>query len=164
MDVIAKAQRAHFVSSKPTAHDDGRLETATCYYKLEPEYQSVSLEVISRSKTGVGSPPEFWRERFRGDTQEQDFDRDETASNKKSAEDEGVAEAEHRKRPEHVEDVGDDAYWVNTGRDGALYVLNGERIIRLSLGGRTPQEEKKVRAIEIANSALKSKSHSKSRP
>jgi hypothetical protein len=142
---VIEAQQAHFMSSTATTHDDGRFKTATCYYKLEPEYQSVSLEILSPSKTGSGSPSEFWREKFR------------------SARDKDVAEAKHSNLPVHVADVGDDAYWVDTGRDGALYVLQGERIMRLSLGGRTPQVEKKYRAIKIANSALKPKSSSKSK-
>jgi hypothetical protein len=156
-DLIAKAQGADFVTAKSSEHDDGRFRTATCYYKLRPEYQSVSLEVISHSKTGAGNPPELWREKFRGNVKAADPDSGAEAKGKEDGLSEKAGEAEHQKKPEHVEGVGDDAYWVDTGRDGALYVLQGERIIRLSLGGRTPQYNKKSRAIEIAGSMLKGK-------
>jgi hypothetical protein len=151
-EMIAKVQGAHFVDSKPATHDDGHFKTATCYYKLEPEYQSVSLEVISRSKSGARSPLELWTEKFHSGVAPNAASVPE--SGKTVSEPEGSAEAEHRTPPEHVKGVGDDAFWVDTGRDGALYVLNGERIIRLSLGGRTRQQEKKVRATEIAKSAV----------
>src|SRR3954466_5584192 len=65
--VVAKAQGAQFVTVKSFERDNGYFNTATCYYRLEPEYQSVSLEVISRSKSGAGNAAELWREKFHGE-------------------------------------------------------------------------------------------------
>ena len=150
-DVLAKLQVAQFVDTKPTSHDDGHFRTSTCYYRMNPDYQSVSLEIISHSRSGHDDPSELWNRKFHAEKTDENSE----AREKKDGDREEAEENEHHKPPEHVDGVGDDAYWVDTGRDGALYVLKGDEIFRLSLGGRTPQQEKRTRAVTIANSALR---------
>jgi len=139
-------QGAPFVSNTSSVHDDGRFHVATCYYKLQPEAQSVSLEIIAPSKSGASSPATLWREKFRSD------DRRRGSHDVRV---DGEVDAEKDSQPVHIDNLGDDAFWVNTGRDGALYLLSGNKIIRLSLGGKAAQNEKKARAIQITGSLLK---------
>jgi hypothetical protein len=141
-DVISKVQSAPFVDGTPSLHDDGYFKISTCYYKLRPESRSVSLEVIRPSKSGAGSPSRLWKDKF------QRVKRDDADAEKASEDDRDNG-------PEHISNVGDDAFWVSTGRDGALYVLEGDWIFRLSLGGGTPRQEKKTRAIAIIQSMLR---------
>jgi hypothetical protein len=160
-DMIAKAQGARFVSTKAMAHDDGHFRTATCYYRLLPEHDSVSLEIISRSQNGAVSPRELWKQKFQVDTDQQRSIVGGPKSQKEEVDREDMNEAENLSPPERVFDVGDEAFWVDTGRDGALYVLGGERIIRVSLGGRALRSEKRVRAIQLISSVFYRENSSK---
>lgn len=131
---LEQIQGAKLRLVKPPEHD-GKLTVASCYFRMDPDAKSVSLEIISRSKGDAMDPREFWRSRF----------------DKSREEDEGEAESTERRRPpEKIDNLGDEAYWFDTGRDGALYVLRGGKIIRLSLGGATPRDRKKKQAEQLA--------------
>jgi hypothetical protein len=132
---LERAQKAKLLVVKPLERDNGKLTTASCYFRMDPDSQSVSLEIMSRSKGDSIDPREFWESHF----------------NEASEQKEQVNDLkEHRHPPEKIDHLGDEAYWVDTGRDGALYVLNAGKIIRLSLGGKTPQAEKKQHAVRLA--------------
>ncbi len=138
---IEASQGGKVIQTKPSIHDDGQLTSASCYFQLAPDSQSVSLEVLSHSKNDALDPVAFWHSKFdRTEKENDDTDRDK----------EGEKEAEHQRPPERVSGIGEDAYWVDTGRDGALYVLRSGTIVRLSLGGKGSREEKKTRTVEVA--------------
>jgi hypothetical protein len=136
---LEHTQNAKLLLVKPLQRDDGKLTTASCYFRMDPDSESVSLEIISRSKGDSIDPREFWKSHF-SEAREQDEQENEAR--------------EHHRPPEKIDNLGDEAYWVDTGRDGALYVLNGGKIIRLSLGGKTPQTEKKQRAVQLSTLLL----------
>jgi hypothetical protein len=131
---IERVQNARLITAKSTEHDDGRLTSRSCYFKMAPESSSVSLQILVRAKGDSVDLEKFWESRFGKDAD----DKEETEEAK-----------EHRNPPEPVAGIGKEAYWVDTGRDGALYVLNDAEIIRLSLGGRSARADKRLKCVEL---------------
>jgi len=62
---------------------------------------------------------------------------------------------EHEQQIVDVDGVGDDAIWSGNQRAGALYVLDGDVILRLSLGGAGSVEKKIERGKFLAVRAIK---------
>ena len=146
--VIQKAQGSAPVTTRATATDTGKLKSEQCFFELTPFAQSISLQVISPSRTRQVDVREFWNGRFH--RLDNDAGEAEEEENLGRAE----AEAEHQTPPVPLKGVGDEAYWVDTGRDGALYALAGENIVRISLGGNFSRDKKIEKASLLANSAI----------
>ncbi len=151
--VIQQSQGSAPVATRPTVSDTGKLKSEQCFYQLTPFTQSVSLQVISRSRTRQVEVRDFWKSRFHRDGKNAERE-EETEEREGVNERAGEAERELQKPPLPVEGVGDEAYWVETGRDGALYALAGEDIVRISLGGNLPQQQKIEKASLLAKSAV----------
>src|SRR5438270_13557473 len=61
---LETVQNAKLLLAKATEHDDGKLTTSACYFRMDPDALSVSLEIMSRSKGDSIDPRQFWRSRF----------------------------------------------------------------------------------------------------
>ena len=148
--VIAKAQGSKPVAARATSSDTSKLHSSQCFYELSPFAQSVSLQVISRSGKDRIDVREFWKSRFHAGKTDDDEEKSREVKERRG-------ESEERERPGlmmAVKGVGEEAYWVDTGRDGALYALAGEHIVRISIGGSLAREQKIARASTLAQSAV----------
>src|SRR4051812_31670893 len=61
---LERTQNAKLLVVKPLERDNGKLTTASCYFRMDPDSQSVSLEIMSRSKGDSIDPREFWKSHF----------------------------------------------------------------------------------------------------
>lgn len=149
--VIARTQGSKPVTTRATSSDTGKLQSSQCFFELAPFTQSVSLQVISHSGKDQIDVRNFWNTRFHGKKTDADGDedRDEAKAGRNESE-----EHERQKPPVAVKGLGDEAFWVDTGRDGALYALSGEHIVRLSLGGNLPRARKMANATVLARAVL----------
>ena len=109
-----------------------RGETSTCFYQLPSFVNSVSLDLTR------GGGRDFWREHF--------LEREE-----EEAEEEG----EEKRPPKEVEGIGDAAFWAGSRMAGSLYVLKGDNVLRVSVGGAGTEEEKIAKSKNLAKRALK---------
>ena len=64
-------------------------------------------------------------------------------------------EREHELPPQPVKGIGDKAYQVGSRKVGVLFVLKGNRFLRLSIGGPEEQPAKIDKMKELAKRALK---------
>jgi len=136
-------QSAKIASAKGSARDNGDLTSSLCFYTAVPFSQSVSLQVVSHSPADRISVRDYWKEKFE--------------SPKKEEKDEQVRESGENERdvaPREVAGVGDQAYWVNTGRDGALYALKNDYLLRCSVGGKDDQDLKLKNCARLTQSAI----------
>ncbi len=133
----------------PSARKDAILQSRSCFYSLSPSSQSVNLEVL----TAAGSTDirQFWKQRFHARAEEENTDRDDPPGRRERA---GGEANEHRAPPQPVPGVGEEAFWVYSGRDGAIYALQRGYILRLSVGGKANEADQRKRATELALSAL----------
>ncbi|HEV7570060.1 MAG TPA: hypothetical protein VGQ21_01050 [Thermoanaerobaculia bacterium] len=149
---IARVQGQEFKSAKLTETEANGLIVSQCFYALPSFTSSVSVDVM-RGKTSA-----FWRGHFSNARDAADHDevrdRDRSAA-MKSAPPSREAEEEHQTGALKVKGIGDAAVWSGNRAAGALYVLKGETIVRVSVGGAGSQEQKIERSKKLAARALR---------
>jgi hypothetical protein len=150
---IARVQGQEFKSVKLTESDANGLTVSQCFYTLPSFTNSVSVDVM-RGKTGA-----FWRAHFSGaretvDETVDDENRDRSTAMKRTSPSR-EAEEEHQGGALKVKGVGDAAVWSGNRAAGALYVLKGDTIVRVSVGGGGSQEEKIERSKKLAARVLR---------
>ena len=135
-------------------HVAGGLTMSQCFYRLPTFSKSVNIEVL---RPAPGSSPEviaeFWRQRFhtsakdeRAREKEEEAERERQKGREKGAR----AEEEREAKPLRVEGVGEEAYWSGNQITAALSVLGKDAVLRVSIGGPDPQEEKIKKARTLA--------------
>jgi hypothetical protein len=147
---IARVQGEELKSAKLTETEANGLTVSQCFYALPSFTSSVSVDLM-RGKTRA-----FWRGHFAnaGETADGDDDRD-TSSAMKTAPPSREAEEEHQNAALKVNGIGDAAVWSGNRAAGALYVLKGDTIVRVSVGGGGSQEQKIERSKKLAARALR---------
>lgn len=129
---IAKVQGARYRSTKLTETKSKGLEVSQCFYALPHLNESISVDLIR------GNARAFWKRHF---------------------EEQRVAERErgeeHENNARHVDGVGDAAVWSGNRFAGALYVLKGETVLRISVGGAGTEEQKIEKSRTLALRALR---------
>jgi hypothetical protein len=138
---------------------DGPLLIGQCFYTTANFNKSVSLTLTQKNAASseAGGPKEFWKRQFGAEKEREKKRREERERERdkdrgKSAEGE---EKEHELPPQPVKGIGDEAYWVGDPKVGVLYVLKGNRYLRLSIGGPEEQRVKIEKMKELARRALK---------
>lgn len=147
---IARVQGESFKSVKLTESDENGLRVSQCFYALPSFTNSISVDVM-RGKTAA-----FWSGHFANAREEKDDDkdRDRTVA-MKTAPPSREAEEEHENSARKVAGIGDAAVWSGNRVAGALYVLKGDTIVRISVGGGGSQEQKIERSKKLAARALR---------
>jgi hypothetical protein len=143
---IAHVQGEEFKTAKLTESEANGLTVSQCFYALPSFTSSVSVDVM-RGKTKA-----FWRGHFASarEAAGDDNDRDRSKGAPASREAE-----EHQSAALKVKGVGDAAVWSGNRAAGALYVLKGDTIVRVSVGGAGSQEQKIERSKKLAARALR---------
>jgi hypothetical protein len=148
---IARVQGQEFKSVKLTETEANGLTVSQCFYTLASFSSSVSVDLM-RGKTTA-----FWRGHFsnaREATDDEDRDRHRSAATI-TAPPSREAEEEHQSAALKVKGVGDAAVWSGNRAAGALYVIKGDTIVRVSVGGGGSQEQKIERSKKLAARALR---------
>jgi hypothetical protein len=143
---IARVQGQEFKTIKLTESDANGLTVSQCFYALPSFTSSVSVDLMR------GQTTTFWRSHFanaRDAKEDDDEDRSmKTAQPSRESED-------HESAARKVRGIGDAAVWSGNRVAGALYVLKGDTIVRVSVGGSGTQEEKIERSKKLAARALR---------
>jgi hypothetical protein len=146
---IARVQGEEFKTAKLTETEANGLTVSQCFYALPSFTSSVSVDLM-RGKTAT-----FWRGHFANAREAADDDEDRDRSKVKGAPPPREAEEEHKSAALKVKGVGDAAVWSGNRAAGALYVLKGDTIVRVSVGGGGSQEQKIERSKKLAARALR---------
>lgn len=134
----------------PTTRTGGTFIISQCFYATSQFVNSVSLTVTQQSSdTGGESISELWKQRFRS-TGSHDKERERERDNKAKA----PEEEEDGAPPERVKGVGEEAYSVGNAKFGVLYVLKGNKILRISVGGSHSQSERVQQMKSLAQYAI----------
>ena len=132
---IEAVQGEPLKETKPIQRTDRGLAMAECFFTLPTLTNSISLGVGRRGEgPNARTPIDFWNDSFG---------------------DEAKAHAAKSGPPQKVEGIGDVAFWAGDDRMGALYVLAGDRMIRISVGGPGDQRTKIEKCKALAQSVLK---------
>jgi len=131
---VEQAQGNVYLDTAKSVKTSGGVTVAQCYFRLAEESRSVTLE-LTRAKSPHATH-ELWEKQF------------------ESKEKEKHEEGESETHGIEVKGVGEDAIWTGNRVSGALYVLSGDTILRISLGGIGTQELKVERAKMLARRVL----------
>ena len=130
---IASVQGEPVKDSKPLQETAGGLTIAQCHFALPTYIKSINLWAVQKANGPEGRDPrQVWNETFTP---------------------ENLAQAGTR-APEAVPDVGEQAFWRSDRKSGALYVLKGNRYLRIGMGGPDDKETKIRKCSELARAAL----------
>ena len=136
-------------ATKGTDASTGAFAVSQCFYETTSFTNSVSLTLTKRGVDAKrDGPREFWKRNFGGEQKGERDEREKESAKHREEEEEGLP-------PTRVKGVGEEAFWVGNSKVGALYVLKGDKYIRISLGGGDTQEKKIEKSKTLAERALK---------
>jgi hypothetical protein len=139
--------------TKASVQLNGEMLVSECLFHTTnfPKSVSVALAVPSSAKPSALAPRKFWQKQFHALYVEEDKMR---AAGKKAQKPEPEAEEEVRE-PRRVAGLGEEAYWVGTPITGALYVLQGDNFVRISVGGIGEESVRIEKSKVLARAVVK---------
>ena len=134
---IAAVQGEPPVRSQLVGQSDGQLAVSQCNFMLATGPKSLAVRVVERGKGAKPrDPKEVWQETFH---HSQPTD---------------PATARYARKPQKVEGVGEEAFWLGNEKSGGLHVLKGNRYIRVSAGGVDDLPTKIAKCSKLAEHVL----------
>lgn len=134
---------------------DGAFIVAQCYFALPTTSNSVVLNVTTAGEAqGANNPRKFWEDTFGGEDAK-DGDREKERERAKKDKPAAGEEEEEGARPERVNGVGEEAFWLASRVGGALYVLKKDVFFRISVGGAGDEKAKLKKSKTLAQQVLK---------
>lgn len=115
-----------------TSRVDGTI-TSQCFYRLPAFVDSISVSVI-RPASPSTTADDLWR----------------TLAGPRTNKMTGKG----RRPAQEVAGLGDEAFWAGNQNAGAMYVLRGRTILRISIGGGETEEKKIEKTRLLAAAAL----------
>jgi len=135
---IEAVQGVPVQQSTPSNRDFDGLNIAQCFYTVisadGSKNLSVHLEVTrdAPAASAGGALDKMWKEKFQQAKEKKKFE-----------------------KPRPVAGFGEEAFWLGNNKMGALYVLNKNRMVRVSVGGPDEEGSKIEKSKKLAEKALK---------
>lgn len=107
-----------------TAHRG--LRVTQCYFEMPTAAESMVVAVFQAASANGTTARAGWKEMF-----ERDFDQEREREGGRERE----REEKEAARPEKIDGVGEEAFSIPQRFGAALYVLQGDKYLRLSIGG-----------------------------
>jgi hypothetical protein len=139
--------------TKAGVQPNGGMQISECLFQTAKPAKSVSVALATPSSTNPTglTPRKFWRKQFRASEMETSEMR---ATGKRALKPDSEGEEEERK-PRRIAGLGEDAYWMGTPIAGALYVLQGDNFVRVSVGGVGDESARIEKSKILARAAVK---------
>jgi len=162
---VGATQHATITEAKGSEGLIGEFAASQCFYTSQEPDKSVNVTVMQRDPAHDSSRSihDYWRETFGRfeNTKRDDADRERKEEIQREQEKKGRGSAsreesqqEEGARAIKIGGVGDDAFWTGMQMSGVLYVLRGEKILRVSVGGPGDEHEKLEKSKALASKAL----------
>ena len=115
---IASIQGEAPARTQLVGESTGQLTVSQCNFLLPSGSKSMAVRVVERG-TGPNArdAKDVWQETFHGPPLD-------------------AANARYARKPQKVDGVGEEAFWLGNAKSGGLHVLTGNRYIRVSVGGQ----------------------------
>ena len=130
------------------------MRMSECVFRTATFAKSVTLAVIAPApgKSSALTPRKFWRAQFHPPEPKDEEERPVPGKAPNKVALEGEEEAP---KPRHVDGLGEEAYWVGNGITGALYVLQGDVFVRISVGGVHDESARIEKAKALARDVMR---------
>jgi hypothetical protein len=145
---VQAVQSDSLKETKPSRYTSGGMLVSQCFFATRTSANSVTLLLASPAVSPGDSPRDVWRKRF--EAEEMGGDRSPTGKSSEKNRD-----RESKPLAQRVEGLGEQAYWTPNAVGGALYVLQGNRFIRVSVGGVADQRLRLARCKTLALAVLR---------
>jgi hypothetical protein len=124
---------------RPSSQPSGGLLTSQCVFVVATPARSVSVAVAAPDAAHPSAlkPREFWRRQFHPSGR---------------ADPDGNEAESHQ--PRVINGLGEEAYWVGTPIAGAIYVLVGDRFLRVSVGGVKQESARIEKSTALARAII----------
>lgn len=145
-----EALQGSIKDAKGSERVDGDFRVSQCFYTAAEFSRSVNITVFQKNPTDPSrrSPTEFWKHTFGRYAEKKEGEHEEKEAKEPREKEEGAP-------PRRIEHLGNDAYWVPSRFGGTLYVLKGEAILSISIGGADSEEVKIDKSKKLASKALR---------
>ena len=139
---------------KPSVQPNGGMRMSQCLFRTATFAKSVTVALVAPApgKSTALAPRKFWRAQFHPPEPK---DEDERPVPGKAPDKVGPEGAEDAPKPRHLDGLGEEAYWVGNGITGALYVLQGDVFLRISVGGVRDESARIEKAKVLARDVIK---------
>jgi hypothetical protein len=140
---VESVQQTPINDAKSSERLDGTFRISQCLYNAAEFSKSVNLALIQRDpkQHGARGPKDFWKEKF------DPYENEEPRTSTHNESEEGPA-------PKKIVGLGDEAYWVANRFGGILYVLKGDALISIGIGGTDGEDTKLGKSKVLAQKAL----------
>jgi len=150
---VAAIQGAKMLDPKSSEGPEIGFLLSQCYYGSAEPDKSVSLGLMQRNPKDPGTRTitQFWHETFDHLTSAENGEGNE----KNREESKGDENKEHEGvRPQKIEGIGQESYWLGNPMGGILYVLKNDRMLRISFGGPGSADHKLAKSKALAQKAM----------
>ncbi|HEV8383366.1 MAG TPA: hypothetical protein VGQ11_00745 [Candidatus Acidoferrales bacterium] len=143
---IRAVQGSEVRRTVPSEQSGAAFHVSLCYYEAAAAVRSVSLMLAAPDAAKSTRPRDFWNQRFHPAEKE-------AAKSEKG----GKENEEDEDKPDKLRAVaglGEEAYWESSSVTGALYALQKDSFIRISVGGADSDAVRLEKAKKLAVHAL----------
>jgi len=136
---------------KSSMQSSGGLSLSQCLFHTSIFAKSVNLTLAVPDQSGHSAltPRELWRKQFQPGKPEKE------RRNRKKDLKGREAEPDKEMPPRRISGLGEEAFWTGNPVTGALYVLQGERFLRISIGGIGEESARIEKSTALARAAIK---------
>jgi hypothetical protein len=139
--------------TKTSVQPNGEMLVTECLFLTATSTRSVSLALAapSSAKPSALTPRKFWQKQFHAPEMEESEIRAARTRGRKP----GPEGEEEARKPRRMEGLGEEAYWVGTPITGALYVLQADNFVRISVGGVRLESMRIEKSKALARAVVK---------
>jgi hypothetical protein len=135
---IASVQGEPLQQTTPTTQSAGAFAVSQCYFALPTHANSIVVTVTQPTTGDARALKAQWEQMFHHPEAERE-----------------EGEEKEKTPPREVPGIGEQAYWTGSTISGALYILQGGRQIRISVGGAGDVNAKIDKTETLAEFILK---------
>ena len=150
---VAAIQGAKMLDPKSSEGPEIDFLLSQCYYGSSEPDKSVSLGLMQRNPKDPGTRTimQFWHETFDHFASPENGGRNEKNQEERKGEDDKEHEGV---RPQKIEGIGQESYWLGNPMGGILYVLKNDRMLRISFVGPGSADDKLAKSKALAQKAM----------
>lgn len=137
--------------TKPGVQPSGGILMSQCLFLTATPAKSVTLTLARTdpARPSALRPRQFWRQQFHPPgLVEKEMRADDNAAGKSERE-------KGESKPRLIRGLGEETYWVGNPVAGALYVLQGDSFLRISVGGVREESARIEKSKALARDVVK---------
>ena len=147
---IEAVQEEPVKETKTSTFSAGRMLMSQCVFRTATSAKSIHVALAAPQRAGRSglAPREFWQRQFHSNQAKEE----ETHVAGKESEPEREEEGS---KAQPISGLGEEAYWVTNPVAGALYVLQGNTFLRISIGGVHKESARIEKSKALARAVVK---------